>query len=63
MNDKTEVAKIATQLTIAMLENKDGHFDKIAKRARSTAEPGDKLPDVLAVFDVVYKHVQSTLKT
>ncbi|MBL8499585.1 MAG: hypothetical protein JNL77_03210 [Nitrosomonas sp.] len=63
MSEKIEIAKIASQLTIAMLENKDGHFEKIAKRARSTAEPGEKIPDVFAVFDVVYKHVQSTLKT
>lgn len=61
MNNKIEIAKIAAQLTIAMLENKDGHFNKVVKNAKSMEEPGDKRPDVLTVFDLVYKHVQSTL--
>ncbi len=61
MNDNIEIAKIAAQLTIAILNDKNGGSGQAAYFAKTTGDTDSKKPDALKIFDFVYKHVQSTL--
>lgn len=55
---KLEVAKMATQLTAALLES--GKFNDFAHEIRSGAK---QAPAVLAVFDVIYDHLAGKIDT
>lgn len=59
MNDKIEIAKLATQLTIAVLENKNGQILSITHAEKAAG--AKETPDAMIVFDVVFKHLQATL--
>ncbi|MDD3329526.1 MAG: hypothetical protein PHW25_20805 [Zoogloea sp.] len=56
MTDKLEVAKLATQLTIALIENKQLNDVGLQRVIRSSEDP-----QVVAVFDYLFKHVQALL--
>ena len=60
MNEKLEIAKLATQLTIAMLNNKDSGINQLTYQARVTGTDKESMP-ALSVFDAVFKHLQATL--
>ncbi|MBP9101477.1 MAG: hypothetical protein KBF68_08930 [Nitrosomonas sp.] len=61
-NEKIEIARIATQLTITILEKRGGDITTILTAA-SKEGSNVKTPDVFAIFDASYKHVQETLGT
>lgn len=56
MTDKLEVAKLATQLTTALVESKQIHDISLQRALKSS----DK-PDVVAVFDYLFEHIQARL--
>ena len=60
-NDKIEIAKIATQLTIAILKEDGLERKRAAKYPKSEDDKDDHRPNTLKIFDGVYKHVQSVL--
>ena len=57
--EKLEAAKLATQLTVALLEDRSGQFAKVSRAAGHT--PGYEQPEVVAVFDYLLDPVQSRL--
>ncbi len=59
MTDKLEVAKLATQLTVALLTEKNGQFGSVVYEARTDA--GQKKPEVVMVFDYLFEHIQARL--
>lgn len=59
--DKIEIAKIAAQLTIAILDKRTGDITKIVASTRKEGSFDANTPDVFAIFDASYKHIQSTL--
>lgn len=60
MNEKIEIAKIAAQLTITILERKGTDIQKTANLSLASSTDRNQ-PEALLVFDAVYKHVQATL--
>lgn len=60
MSEKLEAAKIATQLTIALIEDKTRKFDDTVRSARAAGASKD-MSDTSAVFDTLFKHVYATL--
>lgn len=60
MNDKIEIAKLATQLTVVMLSTKDGDINSITHDARVVGRDKNT-PTAFTVFDAAYKHIQATL--
>lgn len=56
MTDKLEVAKLATQLTVALIEG-----DKLSNTALHRAFASSDEPDVVAVFDYLFEHIQARL--
>lgn len=56
MTDKLEAAKLATQLTVALLESKQIHDISLQRVLQDSKEP-----DVVAAFDYLFKHVQAAL--
>lgn len=61
MNENIEIAKLATQLTLAILEDRNDAAGKIAYKAKA-AGANKELPDFLLVFDTAFAHLQETLK-
>lgn len=59
MNDKIEIAKLATQLTIALMGDV-GATNKIVYSAKKS-DAYEDTPDALIVFDAVFKHLQTNL--
>jgi hypothetical protein len=58
--EKLEAAKLATQLTVALLADKSGMLNEVAEAAG--ARRGGETPKAVAVFDYLLNHVQSRLK-
>lgn len=56
MSEKLEAAKLATQLTVALIESKQIHDVSLQRVIRSSEDP-----QVVAVFDYLFKHVQALL--
>lgn len=57
--EKLEAAKLATQLTVALLEDRNGRFAMVSRAAEQAAN--SKQPELVAVFDYLLDHVQSRL--
>lgn len=59
MNEKLEVAKLATQLIVALI-GEQGAINRIALAAKQSG--ADKnAPEALLAFDAVFKHLQDSL--
>ncbi|WP_374499132.1 hypothetical protein [Zoogloea sp.] len=56
MTDKLEVAKLATQLTAALIESKQLQ-DVGTQRVLNTSNE----PDAVALFDYLFEHIQARL--
>ncbi len=55
MNEKLEIARMATELTAAVLRNSD------VTKAVLLACAGVKSPPPVAIFDVIYDHLSAKL--
>lgn len=60
MTEKLELAKLATELTIAALQDKNGVAGKVVHAARIKGTDKDT-PDLLVMFDAIYDHLAAKL--
>jgi len=60
MTEKTEVAKLAVEFTIALLQDRNAMASKVLSAARAGGAAKD-LPDPLVLFDAIYDHVLTKL--
>lgn len=59
MTEKVEAAKIASELTIALINDRHGQLRDLVFKIRD--EDTRHLPDVVLAFDYFFKHVQTLL--
>jgi hypothetical protein len=55
-----EVAKLATQLTISIMNDRNGQMMSIIHASRRDGASKDS-PDAMVVFDSFYSHIQELL--
>ena len=60
MNEKIEIAKLTTELTVALLGDAHRRDQSLLFSARKAGEDKEK-PDVLVLFDAIYNHLSSKL--
>lgn len=61
MNEKLEIAKLATELTIALRTDAKLHSDMPIIAAARKAGASSDTPDALVLFDAIYDHLSSKL--
>lgn len=60
MTEKLDVAKLATELTIAALQDKNGAAGKVLNVARLKSV-NKETPELLVMFDAIYDHLSAKL--
>lgn len=60
MTEKLDIAKLATELTIAALQDKSGAAGKVVHAGRIKNTDKDT-PDLLVMFDAIYDHLSAKL--